>query len=279
MGKINDLKGARFGKLVVIEFQGLNNHRKSLWLCKCDCGNKKTVVGNSLSSGLVVSCGCYLSEQTKKRFTKDIANQKFGKLTVIKRNGSTKEGKSKIALWLCLCECGNEITVRGSELRNGRTKSCGCLQRERASIVNSTHKMSKMNIYATWVKMLGRCNNPNINDFKHYGGRGIKVCDDWLSFEKFYEDFGKDYKEGLTIDRIDVNDGYNLDNCRWATRKVQGNNTRRNKYIEYKGEILTIAEIADKYHINYSVLYKRLKRGWDIHKAVSEPIKNNGYYK
>lgn len=275
MGKVNELVGKKFGRLTVVSFEGVNNHRKAIWMCDCDCGNTKTVVGSSLISGGTVSCGCYQSSETKKRFSKDMTGKKFNRLTVINREGTHVSGRSKLALWRCKCECGKEVVVRGSSLRNGTTKSCGCVQRENASIANTTHGLSRTSIHYIWLGMKRRCNNPKDKNYSYYGGRGISVCKDWDTDFVTFKDWAlkNGYREGLTLDRIDVNGNYEPSNCRWATQKEQSNNTRRNKFFKYNGGEYTLSQISDMCGIGYVALYKRLKRGWSIEEAASKPVR------
>lgn len=145
----------------------------------------------------------------------------FGRLKTIEYGGITDKG----AQWYCVCSCGRNVVVRGDSLTSGNTKSCGCLQRSRASKANLTHGQTSSPTYLSWAAMLGRCNNPNNNRFYTYGARGIKVCKRWKGFENFLIDMGERPK-GKTLDRVDVNKGYSLKNCRWATRKQQANNKR-----------------------------------------------------
>jgi hypothetical protein len=122
--------------------------------------------------------------------------------------------------------------------------------------------------------MIERCHNVNDKRYYDYGGRGIDVCQEWRSsYENFKEwAMQSGYKEGLSIDRENNDKGYSPDNCRWATRKVQANNTRRNRVIEYNGTKKTIAEWADMVGITYSALYGRLRRGWTVADALTKPI-------
>ena len=151
MGKIIDLTNQRFGALVVLKQSGRDNSGKIMWLCKCDCGNKKTIRGNDLRSGKIQSCGCLrkqklqegyqkyiLEKQNNPSFRKDLTNQKFGRLTVLEYDLETtiqkrKTTTNKISWWKCKCDCGNSISVAASELTSGHTKSCGCLQKEKAA--------------------------------------------------------------------------------------------------------------------------------------------------
>lgn len=203
---------------------------------------------------------------------KDLTGRKFGRLKVIKYDGSNKYGR---ALWLCQCDCGNTKAIIGSSLLRGLTISCGCYNKEHSKEVHLKHKQSYSKLYKVWQAMKTRCYSKNFIYYCNYGGRGIKICDDWKkSFLKFYEwAITNGYKEELTIDRINNDDDYKPNNCRWVTRKQQNNNMRTNIFIEYNGKKQTISELADKYDLSRVALYYRLKRGWNIKKALTTPIK------
>lgn len=199
----------------------------------------------------------------------DITGKKFGMLTVIKRDGVNKGGT---VIWLCKCDCGNKTSVYGSHLRNGHTISCGCYNREQNQKAVSqragTHYMSNKRPYNIWAGIIKRCNNPNSKTYKRYGGRGIKVCDKWLTFEGFWEDMQEGYSDDLSIDRIHVNGNYEKSNCKWSTPKEQGNNKRNNIIVYYEGKNYTLKQLSEKYNIQYHVLRYRLINKWPIKKAL-----------
>lgn len=133
-----------------------------------------------------------------------------------------------------------------------------------------SHGMFGTKIYGVWGHMKSRCYNPKVERYKNYGGRGIKVCDEWQNFEGFYEwAIRSGYKEGLTIDRINVDGDYCPENCRWATKETQMNNTTRNRYVTYKGETHTVSEWSRKLGIPYKTLFKRINDGWSVEKAFN----------
>lgn len=194
-----DLTGKRFGRLVVLEHQ---SNRKLL--CHCDCGIEKSIFEGHIKSGATQSCGCLLKEINRKRCKKDLVGQKFGELLVIKEVEPNPSGGIK---YLCRCSCGEERIVTSNFLLMGRTNSCGC-------IVN-VHKV----LYQCWADMKQRCNNPRVKNYKWYGAKGIKICEEWNDFKSFQTwALANQYQEGLTIDRIDPRKDYEPNNCRWITK-------------------------------------------------------------
>lgn len=205
------------------------------------------------------------------RKVKDLTGKKFGRLTVIKRVENNKFGQLQ---WLCKCECGNIKKIRGGHLKSGAIKSCGCLNKELTSKRTKTHGMRNSRIYRIWIHIRNRCYYENYIQYNLYGGRGIKVCEEWKeNFGSFYNwAINNGYSNDLTIDRIDVNGDYEPSNCRWVTQKVQANNKRNNHYIEYKNETKTISQWEDVLKIPKGTISRRLYRGWSIERALNTPI-------
>lgn len=156
----------------------------------------------------------------------NMEGKKFGRLVVLEYS-HTGRNKDTLAYWKCKCDCGNTIITSGNALRKGNTKSCGCLQKEKASKAHKIHGMSNSLLYKIWQTMIQRCENPNREKFKRYGGRGIRVCKAWHKpsiFIKWALKHG--YKEHLTIDRKDTDKGYFPKNCQWLTNSQ---NSRKRK--------------------------------------------------
>lgn len=207
----------------------------------------------------------------------DLTGQKFGRLTVIERKENSKNGTAR---WLCKCECGNYVVVLSSMLKSGRTKSCGCYMRETISNIRKKHGMADTRLYKVWRTMKERCFCKTYRDYKHYGGRGITVCDSWKNdFKSFYDwaianGYDENAKRGqYTIDRIDVNGNYEPSNCRLVSMKEQANNIRTNHRITYKGKTQTLSQWADEVGISSHTLSNRLNIGWSIEKTLNTKIK------
>ncbi|MCL6479319.1 MAG: AP2 domain-containing protein [Peptococcaceae bacterium] len=206
----------------------------------------------------------------------DMSGEKYGRLTCLQATGETTKNRS--ALWLCICDCGNMTIVSRDSLRKGNTRSCGCLFREinRKKPLKHGLTMNKerLRLYNIWSAMKARCQNPNNSTYHSYGGRGIKVCDEWLEFKPFYEwAISNGYNDGLTIDRRDNNGNYEPSNYRWVTPKEQSKNTRRNHPISYNGQTKLLSEWSKELGIDIPLLIWRLRK-WGIEKALTTPIKS-----
>jgi hypothetical protein len=200
----------------------------------------------------------------------DLTGNKFGMLTVTKFSHFNKR---RVSTWECLCECGNNVIVIGSNMKNGNSKSCGCLNIERAIETNTTHGMRRTRIYSIWIHMKERCRYEKCSVYEYYGGRGINYCEDWEKFEGFYRDMKDGYSDRLTLERKDVNGNYCKENCKWATKIEQANNTRTNRIETVDGVADTMANLCRIYNIDRSVVKSRLKLGWSLDSAFMKPVK------
>lgn len=201
--------------------------------------------------------------------------EKFGRLTVVERAEACKDGRTR---WKCICSCKNKTEIIALEynLKRHNTNSCGCYQRERASEAHKTHGKRKSRLYKTWADIKQRCYNQNEKCFNNYGGRGITIAPRWKDdFKAFYDDVSKlphFNEKGYSLDRIDNNGNYEINNVRWATKKEQNNNKRNNHLIEYKGEKHTIAEWAAIKGLKRSTLERRINElGWNVETALNKP--------
>lgn len=186
--------------------------------------------------------------------------KRFGRLLVIASYESyvTRTGKKK-SMWQCKCDCGNDVCVMGTNLMSGHTKSCGCLNKDIVSKTKSKHRLCNDPSYSIWKGILSRCTNPKSTGFKHYGGRGVAVCERLVKFENFYSDMGTK-PDGMSVERIDNNKGYSPDNCVWATHQDQCRNRRSSNIIEFDGQKKCLTEWAGIIGVHRSTLIERLKK-------------------
>lgn len=196
---------------------------------------------------------------------------KFGRLLVT--DFAEKQNTKKLS-WKCLCDCGKENIVIGSELRRGKVQSCGCLAKEKSRERMTTHGKSTSKAYSSWNAMMKRCYQKTHNGFDDYGGRGVTVCESWHTFENFYADMG-DPEDGMTIDRLDNAGNYSLDNCRWATKTEQNENRKVTKWLELNGVRQTQAKWAAQLGMWPSSLARRLSV-MSVEDALTIPKKGMG---
>lgn len=214
---------------------------------------------------------------------KDLTDKIFGKLMVIKRVENDRFGNNR---WLCLCDCGKFKIISSTNLTRNKIKSCGCLFKETHLKYSDEDKNNKnfQRLHRILGNMKDRCNNKKSKDYKNYGDRNIKVCNEWLDrkngFMNFYNwAMQNGYKEDLTIDRIDNNGNYEPSNCRWVDIKVQANNKRNNKLITYNGKTQTLSQWAKELKIKYATLNNRINTNkWSIERAFTQPLRKGGKY-
>lgn len=197
----------------------------------------------------------------------DITGKRFNKLTVL----SLYKKENGIPVWKCKCDCGNITYVRGKNLKSGAVKSCGCML---YATKNKTHGESKTHLYQQWYKMKYRCENPHDRAYKWYGARGIRVCNDWQTFEGF-----KKWVEltrpnpAYTIERKNVDGNYCPENCIWIPLSEQANNRTTAVIITYNNETMSLTDWCKKLNVRYRLVHNRMyKLGWDFEKAINTPV-------
>lgn len=189
----------------------------------------------------------------------DLTGLTFGRLRVLGVAG--RDAANKIT-WNCVCECGNSKLGITQYLKNGMTDSCGCRRTEQRIEQSTSHGMRSTITYRSWSAMKTRCTNPNVESYKNYGGRGIKICERWNDFANFLADMGERPSLAHSLDRENTNGDYEPGNCRWATRVVQSNNSRANVRLKHDGMNLTLAEWSRITRIDMRTLSGRLANGW-----------------
>lgn len=208
-----------------------------------------------------------------KQDPSEFLNKKFGDLLIIEEAGYHK----RIRLVKCKCICGVVKVIPLARIKNGNTVSCGCRIIRLTIERNTKHGLSKTKIYRVWEGMRERCEYEKHESYRHYGGRGISVCEEWKDFMTFYNwATGNGYKDGLVLDRFPNVDGnYEPGNCRWATLIQQMRNMSTNRVIEYNGQKKCVAEWAEIFGLRAGLIYDRLnKLGWGIHKSLTTPVKS-----
>jgi len=208
----------------------------------------------------------------------DLTGQKFNRLAVVRFVGRDDQGQS---VWECICDCGNKKIAAGYNIKKGSVKSCGCLRAEKSSITAGQNRIIKhgrtgTSEYRSWQNMKKRCYDQNDQYYYCYGAKGVIVCERWLNdFKAFLEDMGERPSKNHSLDRYPNKTGnYERYNCRWATMKEQQNNKTDNRILEYNGEKMTVAQWADKIHvdlgINRHTIYSRLtKYKWSVEKSLT----------
>lgn len=202
--------------------------------------------------------------------------RQFGKLTVMFEAAPIDDPSGKkLRAFMCKCECGTDKVIRLAHLNHGKTKSCGCLASAQQGL--STHP-----IYKVWAGMKVRT-KPSHHEAHLYHDRGIGICAEWsnsfLEFMRWAQ--GNGFAEGLTIDRIDNEKGYQPDNCRWVTATQNGRNRRVTLMVQYRGEIRPLMDVLDELSISsrYHAVRSRIERGWSADRAVDTPMRQGNYHR
>ena len=198
------------------------------------------------------------------KFDGDRSGFRYGKLTVVRR----AEAINHRGRLHCKCDCGSELIVLTGNLK--LAQSCGCIQRRDPN----NPSPSSTNEYAIWHNMINRCHSPTSRGYNNYGARGIYVCAEWRTdFSKFLAHVGKRPSRRHSLDRINNELGYQSGNVRWATREQQNNNTRKNVYVDYRGQRVTFANAMKlaKSKVHRATIQERLDGGWPVERAFELP--------
>lgn len=203
----------------------------------------------------------------------DLIGRRYGQLFVKERLQTDSHGERK---WLCICDCGNIHEATSYNLVHGKTTKCPSCWRKISAEKKMIHGQEPKHLFNCYVNMKTRCYNKNYYLFKHYGGKGITVCDDWLGkygFNNFRKwAFENGYNDDLSIDRIDNSKSYCPENCRWVTMTIQQNNRTNNRMLTVNGITDTMANWSKRSGINYATIQQRLSRGWSVEDAVTIKI-------
>lgn len=198
----------------------------------------------------------------------DLSGSTFNRWTVLSFDRFHKH----LEFWNCRCACGKERSVRGHDLLHVKSKSCGCLSievsREKAIIHGHTAHGSTSREFHSWCAMRQRCSNKNSANWKHYGGRGITVCNSWCDFSNFLRDMGR-CPDGCSIERIDNDGNYCPENCKWATKEEQMNNTRSNHMLTLGNKTSTVRQWERALGFNTGVIQSRINNGWTVEDALT----------
>lgn len=191
--------------------------------------------------------------------------QRFGRLTVVRQDSIRAKG---FVRWVCLCDCGAECVVKGRHLATGKTRSCGCLMRDKAREAaqkTRTHGYSKTPLYRVWAAI----KNSRTRDPRY---ARVQLCDRWKKFENFLADMGDRPSNDHSVERIDNDGAYSPENCRWATQKEQMNNTRSNVFLEWNGQRKTLKQWSEHLGLSYPALGARIRAGWPVERALTQPL-------
>lgn len=200
-----------------------------------------------------------IKKSVDSRFS--LIGKKFGKLKVI-----AEYSEKKRRYCVCRCDCGNKSIVLAQSLKNGHTKSCGCLLEE---FRNKNNRIFKNPLYRMLKGMISRCYNEKDKRYKNYGGRNITICEDWLDDPYNFINWAlkNGYKDKFSIERKDVNGNYCPENCCFIPIREQARNKTSNRRIEYNGEVRSLVEWCEMFDLSYKAVHYRITKGWDLEKA------------
>lgn len=204
----------------------------------------------------------------------DLTGKTFGRLTVRAFDHRSAHGA---LYWRCRCVCGNEKSVRSSQLTGGKCRSCGCLITEAHLKHGAARHSYETHEYNIWRGMRQRCLNPRNPTFlRYYGIRGIRIAERWNNFTNFLADMGPKPPGRISLERIDNDGDYEPGNVCWATQKAQMRNTRRNRLLTHDGITMCLTDWALRVGMSRDMIGGRLDRlGWSVEKALTRPPSPN----
>jgi hypothetical protein len=213
-----------------------------------------------------------------RKYIKIKIGAKYGYLTVLREVERSKRGEKMIE---AKCICGIIRCYPSAKLHYGNRKSCGCMKSKLCADAQRKHGKTKTRIYHIWRNMISRCTNLNAVNYERYGARGINVTSQWLKFDNFWNDMGKNYEKHIkkfgekntTLERKDNNLGYSPENCIWTTLKKQARNKRNTRFIEFNGIKQPASFWAEKFGLDYHTFMTRLYNNWPIEKALTTPVR------
>lgn len=231
-------------------------------------------------AAFVFSSGCENRDANMAQgIFRDLTGQRFGNLTAVEHVGSDKH---RNALWRCVCDCGREHVVASRALVNGHVKTCGCFKsgKFRNRQGQEHHGGSGERLYGVWIGMLNRCYDKNVRCYPSYGGRGIRVCDEWFNsyaaFREWANANGYDPSQSgreCSLDRINVDGDYEPSNCRFVSMNKQMLNRTDNRWLVYRGQRITLTEASKIGGITCGTIRDRIARGWTVERAVEQPAR------
>lgn len=208
---------------------------------------------------------------------RSLVGERFGRLVVVGFLGVKITARSQRALWDCLCDEGNRKAVSGNDLKRGLVKSCGCLHRDRVAGLKWRHGYATAGhnhpLYSIWSGMNQRCSNPKATSYRWYGSKGIQVCSRWRDFVNFKNDMGPSWLPGLEIDRISSDGNYSPENCKWSGHHDQTRNHKRHVWFELNGIRKVASDWAEDLGANHRIIHQRLRLGWSLEKALTQPVR------
>lgn len=257
--KLKDRIGQVFTNLTVTDvfYKTVKDRKMAYCKCRCKCGKEINVLKDHLLSGHTKSCGCIKQE---KNIDEILNKKQIGELKIISFERTSEQGN----VFKCIDKYKNIRYTKAKNLRQYKYQN-----------IQNNHGLTGTRLYCIHVNMVARCYNNKSMQHKNYGGRGVTICEGWLSnFKVFYDwAMANGYKDNLTIDRINNDGNYEPSNCRWITNKEQQNNRSNNNIIEIKGKKKNLAQWCKELNLKRRTIYRRVEYGMTFYEALTIPLK------